>query len=329
MTPYGAIYRRLRKDKHITLQNVEKTTGISNSLISRFEQGKNDITLSKLLPLLVAIHVSYNEFFFAYQYAQVSASPQPATAIQVALYRQNDVLGAAFTDFLGTNTSFSPDHYDLVADIVTQQTARFHQHPNHANLLALAFWRSEYRDLYCSYLTSHHRSLAELPPDNSTPILRHYLWNVDNWGIYEIEIFLLSATFFTPAENIQLLRTGIKKSQQLSFNPAFRNIQAKLLIDDFTILISHQGYAEANQVLTLIEQLPEADNLGTKVIAVFLRGWLEIASGDRRQGEQACRQSIAIFHRIGSQAQERIWTNRLTEILADPHHSLVLVDLNF
>ncbi|MCK5602446.1 helix-turn-helix domain-containing protein [Candidatus Pacearchaeota archaeon] len=59
---FGEYLRKLRKDRHLTLRDVEELTAISNSYLSQVESGKRGIPhLQKLLALAEVYKVELNE----------------------------------------------------------------------------------------------------------------------------------------------------------------------------------------------------------------------------------------------------------------------------
>lgn len=323
-TLYGTVFHRLRTNKNITLQTIENATGISNSFVSRFERGKSDITLTKLMPLLKAIHVPYPEFFFEYTYSRLADPADSPAAIRAKL--------AAFLtpldDNLTTGFTLRSEHYEEAVALATKQKARFQAEPSQTNLLMLAFFRGLAHYLQTEYTTVHPVAAGVIPPDTGTPILRHYLLTVDDWGSYEITLFVMAAVLFTPAENLQLLRQGYRKSQRLGISRTFTTLQFQLLFSDFTVLLARRAWPEAQAVLTMMTERPSND-LTERNLTLFARGWLQIRQGQRTAGEKTCRQALAIFRILGADESATLWETYLTGILSEPPSEFILLNLDF
>ena len=57
MENFGETLRKIRKEKNLTLREVEKKSGISNSYLSQIEQGKRGIPS---IPVLLRLDEAYN-----------------------------------------------------------------------------------------------------------------------------------------------------------------------------------------------------------------------------------------------------------------------------
>lgn len=321
MATYGAVYRRLRQDKNITLKNVEHSTGINNAVISRFERSVTDIGLNKLAPLLAAIHVSQTEFLFEYNYAQAAERGQTPTEIKRYIHELNDPFRVEFADLMSTAT-YSGDDYEKLRPIIQKHEAAFQAAPNQFELLVLSY----YRALYTILKNSKGDVLTSLPStDRNLQVLKRYLLNVDSWSVFEVLLFLISDMFFTPQDNLQLLRIGYRKSERLSISSEFRPLQFQLLASDFTALLAQKAWTEAGQVLQMMQQQKGSRDLAEKVVTLFYTGWLAIAQGDSVTGEKTCRNAIAIFRVLHASSEEKRWTQYLDQILNDPESSLILL----
>ncbi|MGO2722631.1 MAG: helix-turn-helix domain-containing protein [Lactobacillus sp.] len=67
----GSVFRYFRQTKHITLKSASQDI-VSIPFLSRFENGKTDISCTHLLALLNRINVQLSEFEFLYQKQQLS-----------------------------------------------------------------------------------------------------------------------------------------------------------------------------------------------------------------------------------------------------------------
>lgn len=63
MEQIGKTFRKLQKERGHTLKTMSEGI-VSFSYLSKFEQGKSDITLSTLIKLLQRLNISINEFLF-------------------------------------------------------------------------------------------------------------------------------------------------------------------------------------------------------------------------------------------------------------------------
>lgn len=317
MTAYGQIYHRLRKNKNVTLQNVARDTGISSAAISRFEHGINDITLAKLGPLLAAIHVTRSEFFFEYDYARATAQEETPMAVRNFMIN----LDMPFDPEFLNQSEYSSQDADVVLATIARRVTLFHNNPTQYNLLLLAYYQALYAFLKHTHGVSADAELAE----HNVGILQHYLLNVEDWGVFEIELFISASMFFSPPDNLQMLRIGYRKSQRLAASAQFRHLQFWLLASDFTVLLARHDLPGAAQVLTMLQQQKSDITLDGNVRVLFFTGWLSIAQGAVTTGEKICRSAIAIFRTLHDSRSERIWQGYLERILKDPTDGLILL----
>ncbi|MTV94561.1 helix-turn-helix domain-containing protein, partial [Streptococcus pneumoniae] len=61
---YGKIFKKFRESRGLSLKDVAKS-GLSSSHLSRFEHDEADLTISKFLLALDAIHMPIEEFVYA------------------------------------------------------------------------------------------------------------------------------------------------------------------------------------------------------------------------------------------------------------------------
>lgn len=60
---FGDKLKKIRNDKSLTLRDLEAYTGIGNSMISKIERGKANITILTIIKLADALEVHPSELF--------------------------------------------------------------------------------------------------------------------------------------------------------------------------------------------------------------------------------------------------------------------------
>ncbi len=60
----GAVIRLLRKKKQLSGYEFGQLTGLSQQQISRYERGRNHLTLNLLIKMLIVLDVTLEDFFY-------------------------------------------------------------------------------------------------------------------------------------------------------------------------------------------------------------------------------------------------------------------------
>ena len=157
MKHLGQVFRFFREARHISLS--EATGGeFSKSMLSRFENGQSELSAQKLFSALSAIHTETEEF-------TVAAGIQDHHSHKELLSQIQDLLQANQLDLL--------EKLYLKKEKVTQKSKRANDWVE--RLIIKAY--------LCALKESEKASLGELD------FLHDYLFSVDIWGRYELNLF--------------------------------------------------------------------------------------------------------------------------------------------
>lgn len=283
-TNYGATFRELRQGKMITLKDIEAQTGITSSFISRFERGQSAISVDKLVALVNAINLSIQDFFTRLYLNQAQLLGVKSTT--VAMLPMPFL--APITAIVG-----SEDNRDAVKQAKTRALTEYQEKPTRNNHFFYLFF-----DLLDTLADAdQHTAVPTTLIAKSRTVVR-YLYQVDQWGQYEILLFEIFSVVISDEDNLRLLRLAVKTLSGELRTEAERHHGFTLLLADFTSQLAVQNYTLSKQVLAEMAhyQMTSATDAITRL---FCRGWYAIATGDTQGGQQTCRQALAILNDIG------------------------------
>jgi Rgg/GadR/MutR family transcriptional activator len=316
MGTFGTTFRSIRKSKMITLKDIEAQTGITSSFISRFERGKSDITLTNMVTILSAINIDLQEFMTEH-YEQTNPRIEPNT--QSAKLAQAQLRVPHLAPFLKFGTI---DHHNYAAVVkeMNRMATVYRIAPTRSNHFIYLF----YEMLVLVAKHSDDTPTAELFR-LGRPIVQ-YLQQVETWGRYELYLFQMFASAIPDADNLRLLRMGLKKINRQLGTTEFHGMAFNLLTADFTAQISLHHLALASAILTEIDNYAHI-NAGEAIIRIFYHGWLQIKQKDIVSGQMKCHHAIDLCRELEQQRQANQLRDLLDNILRDPDFGVVLINL--
>lgn len=283
-TSYGATFRELRQGKMITLKDIEAQTGITSSFISRFERGQSAISVDKLVALVNAINLSINDFFD--QFYLNEALLRGANATTVA------TLPLPFLSPIAAIIG-SEANRDVITQAKKQALSTYRNNPTRNNhFLYLIF------DLIDTLADDNARAAVPDALIAKSRIVVRYLYQVDQWGQYEILLFEIFSVVISNEDNLRLLRLAIKTLSGELRTKTERHHGFTLLLADFTAQLAVQNYALSKQVLAEMDHY-RMTSATDAITRLFCRGWYAIATGDTQNGQQTCQHALAILNEIG------------------------------
>jgi transcriptional activator, rgg/gadR/mutR family, C-terminal domain len=143
----------------------------------------------------------------------------------------------------------------------------------------------------------------------------NYLFDIENWGLYEIELFGNFTIFFSPEENHQFVHLLRKKKNHFSSERRYIEIASKLLLN---ILLKDilLGSKYGDDILKEIEQLLKREGFyAEKMSAQFFKGILMIQRNQKKDGEKLCNKSIQFFYDFEENHKGKLYRQFLSEQL--------------
>lgn len=265
---YGEAFRYFRKSKGLTLKQVADDMN-SVSLVAQFEKNQTNIAVDRFVHLLSKINVTYDEF---------------------QLYRQGHV--RSVPDQLIHQLQFlSSANYQVVHDGPAPLTER----------KALLAKLKNYHQHHYSLTLDHYLQIVNgmERPNSADHLLaiRHYLYTVDTWGVYEVNLFKQSLRSFTPEQTMGLLPLLRKKTATFKELPGGDRAVLMAYFTTISGLVANRAYASAEQVWRLAhdESIATNDVAGT-VLLPYMLGWIRAYQGKREEANRLFDQTIHWYH---------------------------------
>lgn len=305
----GSLFRQLRQDKLVTMEQLSIDTGLSQGFISKFERNQSDISISNFRLLLMALNVSEEEFWIGLRNLEISNSLK-SDDLNIARIRAEVPFMAPF--FQVYSLSNSKD----VLPYLKKAQETFRKFPTRKNRFVYLFYQSI-------------KALLEEPIDTTTlhesqlPIV-HYLQQVDEWGLYECFLFELFTTAIDPNLMLPLLKIGLRKSRSLAQNASFSGMSFQILMSAFTSLLARKKFDLAQEVYAFFLQEPPV-NASEVIMKDFLGGWLLIMKEQTSKGAKKCQIAIQSFKSLDMVKTANDLQDILNQLLKDKDQMMVLL----
>lgn len=312
----GEIFRQLRKDRGLSLHDIADEMN-SLSFISKFEKGASNISFYRLEHLLERINVSMEEFLYlrvqnpgAELYYYLSDRPffmtGKFTFYLNQIFKCNDEVNESrnFQDAIKQMAELSGE---IRGDTRSAKFLRLL-----CKLLSMSYQLNDDRDQGKQIDTDQFfANLQQL----SEPVVK-YLYNVENWGVFEVLLFRFFQFSF-PVETVhQLLGTAVSRTEKEAGVQLMQRMKFELLFGTCATFINFRKWTWAKEVLEETEKLlrDQGDLLNSTKL-LFYQGWLKISSGSIATGKQNCEQSISIFRILKQPAMQRMYEEMLQGIM--------------
>lgn len=264
MKKYGEIFRKLRKSKKASLSFTSQHI-VSPQFLSRFERNESRITLDIFLQLLDRLNIHFNEFMM-----HMSTSNN--------LTNQHDFLkeyGVAYTN----------KDIDLLNHLLLEEKKNliYDENERHKHNIILI------KQQICFINDMSFNS------DDTQSIVK-YLFDIDNWGFYELSLFNNSLFFFDMLQAESLSKIAIKKSSTYQTLVKNKHILAIFLMNVITLMLKNNQCSLVWNLISEVDNvLKNQINLYEKNRLNYLKGVYAIKTGDYNHGIELCKESIAIL----------------------------------
>ena len=325
----GSLYRQLRKERHLTLQQVADSEN-SVSFISKFEKGSSQISFNRMMHLLGKINFSVEEFL----YLQGRDTIQPIKSTFMShhpIYLTAPFMTPMVT-LLNSLTGDSATSATLPRSI-EQYDAKIHQLEDAGNLN----WQHYLAILYQiqKVLIQNDASPAGDPKTAFTklrqlsrPIVT-YLYNIDNWSTFEILLFSISH-FAMPLQTVhRLSKIAIKRTTSTETFPMMPQMRFELLFGLFSTYINFREMTWAKETLDSIVKLLEEDaDSNFAIMLRFYRGWYDYIDSNGSVGEEMMTDVAAMFKLLNLRQPADLISKIIPQIKRnqrDPEKSMIFL----
>lgn len=269
MKNLGKVFKELRESRKISLR---KATGddFSASLLSRFENGKSEISAQKLFVALENIHANVEELLFLARGFHQDAYSEFRNRIFEAIDPQ---------DLTSLRTLYQREYQQLPFSKDRQQ------HILNAILIK-------------SYMKAIDETVTLTSEEER--VLHDYLFSVEIWGHYELLFF----SSCSPLLSVQLLtkytREMLRKSDFLQGVGKNLNIMHTLLLNAFMACIEVDDLTNALYFKKQIEKnFFEENETYFRIVYLWAEGLLDSKQGRAEEGQRKMEDAVRIFEMIG------------------------------
>ena len=269
MKNLGKVFKELRESRKISLRKATGG-GFSASLLSRFENGKSEISAQKLFVALENIHANVEELLFLARGFHQDAYSEFRNRIVEAIDPQ---------DLTSLRTLYQREYQQLPFSKDRQKHI-----------------------LNAILIKSYMKAIDEMVTLTSEEerVLHDYLFSVEIWGHYELLFFsscspLLSVQLFT-----KYSREMLRKSDFLQGVGKNRNIMHTLLLNAFMVCIEVDDFTNALYFKKQIEKnFFEENETYFRIVYLWAEGLLDSKQGRAEEGQRKMEDAIRIFEMIG------------------------------
>jgi len=269
MKNLGKVFKELRESRKISLRKATGG-GFSASLLSRFENGKSEISAQKLFVALENIHANVEELLFLARGFHQDAYSEFRNRIFEAIDPQ---------DLTSLRTLYQREYQQLPFSKERQQ------HILNAILIK-------------SYMKAIDETVTLTSEEER--VLHDYLFSVEIWGLYELLFFSSCSSLLSVQLLTKYTREMLRKSDFLQGVGKNRNIMHTLLLNAFMVCIEVDDFTNALYFKKQIEKnFFEENETYFRIVYLWAEGLLDSKQGRVEEGQRKMEDAIRIFEMIG------------------------------
>ena len=269
MKNLGKVFKELRESRKISLRKATEDD-FSASLLSRFENGKSEISAQKLFAALENIHANVEELLFLARGFHQDANSE---------FRNQLFKAVNPKDLTSLHTLYQREYQQIPFSKDKQE------HILNAILIK-------------SYMKAIDETITLTSEEER--VLHDYLFSVEIWGLYELSFF----SSCSPLLSVQLLtkytREMLRKSDFLQGVGKNRNMMHTLLLNGFMTCIEADDFTNALYFKKQIEKnFFEENETYFRIVYLWAEGLLDSKQGRVEDGQRKMEDAVRIFEMIG------------------------------
>ena len=282
---YGKIFKKFRESRGLSLKDVAKS-GLSSSHLSRFEHDEADLTISKFLLALDAIHMPIEEFVYA-----------------VRDFRRDD-----FNELL-----------EKIRYLVSKCDI-----DGMKKLLISQIEKKDKKEPFDSFntilLKIRLQDLLEeiLVTEQEIGIISDYLFSVEYWGYYELLLFMNTIDVLNHKTMMVLAKEMCHRSEFYREIPNNRRLLATMLLNAYITCIERNELMDA---LYFEKQLKYCNFSETemyeKLVLHYTKNLYDLKKNNNRYAVLEMRKCIATMKLVDSNQTALKFENHLQKVLGD------------
>lgn len=268
MNEFGSAFKQIRHSKKRSLRQVAGDT-ISPAQLSRFENGKNDLSATALFKALEAMHTEVDEFLF------------------LVKHHTKSPLSHLIDQMLGTDI----DHLEKM-----YQENRKNWQADPDNQTAA---------LHCLILKGYMRGIddAILLSKEEETFLHNFLFTIDIWGHYELTLFSYCSTLLSIPLLTRYTQELLNRSEFLKDIKHNQNTIHTLLLNGYLRCIGDEDFEHAAIFNNYIHKHFYTENeTYFRIVYHWARGWEQCKQDSKSEGIAKMKEAISIFRILGCDA---------------------------
>ena len=286
MRELGPVFKEFRKARHISLDQAAGGA-FSKSMLSRFENGQSELSAQKLFFALENIHTDLDEF----AQAAHDSHQAPQARLMDKIHQLMDL-----KDF--------------------QPLEAFYQQKRRSYLDT-----GETTDLLDSIVIKAH--LCAVQEDCRTSqeeidFLHDYLFSVEIWGRYEINLFSHCTPLLSPALYAQYTQEMVARADFPKLFETNRSAFHSIFLNGFLLCIGSKDFKQAAYFQDLIEQHFYTEHeVYLRIVYRYAQGELAFFQGDKAKGRQLMTEAVDVLRLLDCHFSADYYQAAIQEIEKD------------
>lgn len=283
MEKYGSTFRKIRKQKNLTIQCIAKDI-MSVSMISKFERDESDVTLSRIIPMLNRMNVTLEEF----------------------LYTHNEFKKSEFRETLSlVIKAYQQSNLPLIRKIIREEEEKFTKTGIVDFKMNSLMFEAILIDITGEQLTQE-----------SIDFVVNSLWSIEVWGEYEVTIYGNMIKVINIESVILLSKEIFKKSKRYARLTSHRADIYGIMINTIIVCLEKKKIEESTFFLSQVKKsnIPE-QFIYERLIFKYLEGLIELAKGNIKNGYDLTDEVIRIFTFTESNSNVMSYSKYLKEFI--------------
>ncbi|MCI2170895.1 helix-turn-helix domain-containing protein [Schleiferilactobacillus perolens] len=267
MAALGETIRQIRRNKGLTLAEVADDQ-VTASFLSKFERGVTDMGTDRFLHILNRIHTTPEEFFYIHL-----GTTAEKKASQDGYYNRTAMFQSLFGHSLRITST--AEAKQTLANLTVWEKEASERYLTTPSLLNMLYWRAQQlmkqdvTDLIQKKPFGDSHGTAQFSNE-----ARQYLYNVNDWGEFEIYVFAIFAVDMRPADERRLFQVALTRSKKYSSFPGAPKLRFDIIFNQLFLEMNRQAYAFVEADLPQYADLLTADpNAEQEIWYRFIRAW--------------------------------------------------------
>ena len=279
---HGEFIKKIRQEKHLTQKELAEGI-LSKNFLSKFERGESKITSEIFLNLLERLNVSLDEF----------------EQLVISKHSQKEFLQKLET------FKTQKDGY-LLENLKAEEKQLFQSDRNRRHL-----HNQILVEAHSQYLQGKNIDVKQ------KRVIQSYLFEVEEWGDYEWELFGNIVFCLSTKETHLYLDSIFRKARLGKHDTMHKRMLCRILLNIFLEDIEANS-SEASQVEKyLIEVLQDEEFYYEKIRFNYLQGILHIYQGHVEKGKLECMKMIDIFKGLKERKKVTQYQEYLDYVLSE------------